>query len=146
MPQAHLGALPDGIYGEELEHRIDAAAAAISAALSAEPALAQPRVAFVLGSGLGDVVDLLDPRPRVELPYADIPFVPAAAVEGHAGTLVAGTAHGVPMVVLSGRAHPYEGHTQREVTILLRACLLLGVETVVLTNAAGGAEPRLRAR
>lgn len=141
MAQARLGALPDGIYGAELDHRIDAAGEAIRAALAAQPELSQPRLAFVLGSGLGGVVELLDPEPRIRLSYRDIPFVPGAAVEGHAGELVAGLAHGAPSLVLSGRAHPYEGYSHREATILLRACLALGVETVVLTNAAGGLNP-----
>ncbi len=137
MADPHLGALSDGIYGDELTRRIDAAAAAIRDALSNEPSLTRPKLAFVLGSGLGGVVDLLDAEPRLTLGYREIPFVPGAAVEGHAGELVAGLAHGVPLLVLSGRAHPYEGYSHREVTILLRACLTLGVETVVLTNAAG---------
>jgi purine-nucleoside phosphorylase len=136
-----LGALPDGIFGDELTRRIQAAAAAIRDALAAGPRLRQPKLAFVLGSGLGGVVELLDPEPRIRLSYREIPFVPGAAVEGHAGELVAGMARGVPVLVLSGRAHPYEGHSQREVTILLRACLSLGVETVVLTNAAGALNP-----
>ena len=62
-------------------------------------------------------------------------------MEGHAGDLVGGTVGGVPAIVLSGRAHPYEGYSQREATILLRAVMALGVETVVLTNAAGGLNP-----
>ncbi len=141
MAQACLGALPDGIYGAELDHRIDAASEAIRAAIAARAEVSQPRLAFVLGSGLGGVVELLDPEPRITLSYRDIPFVPGAVVEGHAGELVAGLADGTPSLVLSGRAHPYEGHSHREVTILLRACLALGVETVVLTNAAGGLNP-----
>ncbi len=141
MPEARLGALPDGIHGAELERRIEAATEAIREALAVEPSLAAPRLAFVLGSGLGGVVELLDAGPRIRLRYRDIPFVPGAAVEGHAGELIAGVARGIPALVLSGRAHPYEGYSHREVTILLRACLQLGVETVVLTNAAGALNP-----
>lgn len=137
MAQPRLGALADGIYGEELDRRISAAADAISSFLRTDARLAAPKLAFVLGSGLGDVVELLDEAPRLELDYADIPFVPHVAVVGHAGRLVGGLAHGTPVLVLSGRAHPYEGYSHREATILLRACLSLGVETVVLTNAAG---------
>ncbi len=137
MAQPRLGALADGIYGEELDRRISAAADAISSFLRTDARLAAPKLAFVLGSGLGDVVELLDDAPRLELDYADIPFVPHVAVVGHAGRLVGGLAHGTPVLVLSGRAHPYEGYSHREATILLRACLSLGVETVVLTNAAG---------
>ena len=141
MPERALGALPDGIHGAELDRRISEATDAIGSRLATEPALASPRLALVLGSGLGGVVDLLDRQPRVRVPYADIPHVPGAAVEGHAGELVAGSVRGVPAVILSGRAHPYEGHSQREATLLLRAVLALGVETVVLTNAAGGLNP-----
>lgn len=136
-----LGALADGIYGEELERRIDAAAAAVRDAIASDARLSQPKLALVLGSGLGDVVQLLDPAPRITLRYADIPFVPGAAVAGHAGQLVAGLSHGTPALLLSGRAHPYEGYSQREVTILLRACLSLGVRTVIVTNAAGALNP-----
>jgi purine-nucleoside phosphorylase len=98
-------------------------------------------VVVVLGSGLGGVVELLDDAPRVRIPYGEIPHVPGSGVEGHAGELVAGRVGGVPVVILSGRAHPYEGWTQRESTLLLRAVLVLGAETVVLTNAAGGLDP-----
>ena len=66
---------------------------------------------------------------------------PAPAVEGHAGELVAGRIGGTPAILLFGRAHPYEGYTQREATLLLRAVIALGVDTVVLTNAAGGLNP-----
>ena len=145
MDSAQLGALPDGIHGPELQRRIDEVAARVRSWLGAEAELKAPRLAFVLGSGLGAVVELLDPEPRLELPYAEIPHVPGSAVEGHAGTLVAGLAHGVPILILSGRAHPYEGWSQRQATLLLRACLSLGIGTVVLTNAAGGVNPAFEA-
>jgi purine-nucleoside phosphorylase len=140
VPGAGLGALSDGIYGAELERRINDAAQAIGARLEAE-SMPQAQLAIVLGSGLGAVVDLLDREPRVHLSYGEIPHVPSAAVAGHVGELVAGSVAGIGALVLSGRAHPYEGYSQREVTILLRACLQLGVRTVVLTNAAGGLNP-----
>lgn len=141
MPEQRLGALPDGIHGAELDRRISEAAGALEAWLGDQPELARPRLAIVLGSGLGGVVELLDPAPRLRLPYRDVPHVPGAAVEGHAGELVAGIVAGQPTLMLSGRAHPYEGHSQREATLLLRAVLTLGVETLVLTNAAGGLNP-----
>jgi purine-nucleoside phosphorylase len=137
------GALPDGLYGAELEHRIDEAAEVIRARLDGEPDLATPRLAFVLGSGLGGVVDLLEPAHRLTIPYREIPHVPGSEVEGHAGELVAGQAGDRPMLLLSGRAHPYEGWSHRQSTLLLRACLSLGIGTVVLTNAAGGVNPDL---
>ena len=135
------GDLPDGIYGAELDRRVDEASAHIAEELRDEPRLSAPQLAFVLGSGLGGVVDLLDPEPRVTIRYGEIPHVPGSEVAGHAGELVAGSAHGAAILVLSGRAHPYEGWSQRQSTLLLRACLALGVRTVVLTNASGGVDP-----
>ncbi|MGH2380313.1 MAG: purine-nucleoside phosphorylase [Candidatus Limnocylindria bacterium] len=141
MGRTALGALSDNVSGAELDRRITEATEAVRRRLEAEPSLARPRLAAVLGSGLGGVVELLDPEPRLRLSYGDIPHVPGAAVEGHAGELVAGAVRGTPTIVLSGRAHPYEGYSHREATLLLRAVLALGVESVVLTNAAGGLNP-----
>ena len=131
----------DGLFGAELERQIDEAAAAIRGRLAPLPQLAAPRVAIILGSGLGGVTDLLDPSPRLAIPYGEIPHVPVATVAGHAGELVAGTAAGVPLLLLSGRAHAYEGWSHRQATLLLRACLSLGIETLVVTNASGGINP-----
>lgn len=131
----------DGLYGAELERRIDEAATAIRACLAATPELAAPRLAFILGSGLGGVVELLDPAPRLVIPYGEIPHIPVATVAGHAGELVVGTAAGITILLLSGRAHAYEGWSQRQTTILLRACLTLGIDTLVVTNASGGINP-----
>lgn len=141
MSEGSLGALADGVYGEELDQRIEAAAARIRERLASEAGLAGPRSAIILGSGLGGVVDLLDPGPRVRLGYGEIPHVPGATVQGHAGELIGGAVAGTPIVVLSGRAHPYEGYSHREATLLLRAVLSLGVESLVVTNAAGGLDP-----
>ncbi len=141
MADPTLAALSDGVYGAELDRRISEATTSIRERLSAEPSLAQPRIAAVLGSGLGGVVELLDEAARISIPYREIPHVPGAAVEGHAGTLVAGTIGGTPAILLSGRAHPYEGYSHREATLLLRAVLALGTRTLVLTNAAGGLNP-----
>ena len=131
----------DGLFGAELERRIDEAAAVIRGRLAPLPQLATPRVAIILGSGLGGVTDLLDPAPRLTIPYGEIPHVPVATVAGHAGELVAGTAAGIPLLLLSGRAHAYEGWSHRQATLLLRACLSLGIETLVVTNASGGINP-----
>jgi purine-nucleoside phosphorylase len=135
------GALPDGLYGAELERRIDDAAAFIRERLASVPELAEPRLAFVLGSGLGGVVELLDPEPQLRIAYRDIPHVPGSEVEGHAGELLIGRSAGLSVVILSGRAHPYEGWSHRQATLLLRAVLSLGIERLVLTNAAGGVNP-----
>ncbi|MGH2463395.1 MAG: purine-nucleoside phosphorylase [Candidatus Limnocylindria bacterium] len=125
----------------DLGPRIEAAATAIRTRLAVEPALAAPQLGLVLGSGLGDVVELLDSAPRIHIPYRDIPEVPVSGVAGHAGELVAGIVGGRPVLVLSGRVHAYEGYSQREVTILLRAAFQAGLRSVVLTNAAGGLNP-----
>jgi purine-nucleoside phosphorylase len=141
VPEVRRGALPDGLYGAELERRIAETADAVRDRLAAEPALVSPTVGMVLGSGLGGVVDLLDPEPRLRVPYGDLPNVPGSEVAGHAGELVAGMAGGRAVLLLSGRAHPYEGWSHRQSTLLLRACLTLGIGTVVLTNASGGVNP-----
>ena len=138
MAERTLGALADGVYGEELDRRIGEAADALRDHLAAEPTLARPRLAAVLGSGLGGVVELLDDSPQLRIGYGDLPHVPGSGVEGHAGELVAGTVGGTPTLILSGRSHPYEGYSHREATLLLRAVLSLGVESLVVTNAAGG--------
>jgi len=127
--------------GAELDRRISEATGAIHARLALEPALEHPRMAAVLGSGLGGMVDLLDDEPRLRLAYGEIPHVPGAAVAGHAGELVGGMVQGRPMLLLSGRAHAYEGYSHREATLLLRAVIALGIETLVVTNAAGGLDP-----
>ena len=95
-----------------------------------------PRTAIVLGSGLGDFAGSLgDP---VTLPYADLPHWPASRVIGHEGKLVVGTSRGTRIAALAGRCHLYEGHDVRTVTFAIRVLGLLGVKTLIVTNAAGG--------
>ncbi len=147
MRDAPLSGLPDGLYGEELDRRIREAERTIRQRLDAVPDLAgqPPRTALVLGSGLGGAVDLLDPAPRLRVPYAEIPHVPVGSAVGHAGELVLGRAAGCGIAILSGRAHGYEGYSARETTLLLRAVISLGAEELVLTNAAGGLDPGFEA-
>jgi purine-nucleoside phosphorylase len=95
-----------------------------------------PQVGVVLGSGLGAFADRVEDAVRFD--YRDIPHWPPAAVVGHAGTLVAGRVRDRPAVVLAGRAHVYEGHDLRTVTFPVRVLGVLGVRTLLLTNAAGG--------
>ena len=96
----------------------------------------QPRIAVVLGSGLGAFADEL--ANRVELPYAQIPGWPASTAAGHAGKLVFGKLDGLDIAVLAGRSHLYEGYTPEQVTLGVRVLHRLGVRSMVFTNAAGG--------
>ena len=95
-----------------------------------------PSVGVVLGSGLGGFAEELEDR--LETRYADIPGWPRSTAVGHAGNLVYGKISGVPTVVLSGRVHLYEGYTPARVTYGMRVLKLLGVRSMILTNAAGG--------
>jgi purine-nucleoside phosphorylase len=95
-----------------------------------------PAIAVVLGSGLGDFAQGL--TGAVSIPYTDIPHWPASRVVGHAGQLVVGETAGKRVAALAGRAHFYEGHDMRTITFGVRVLGLLGVKTLLLTNAAGG--------
>ena len=94
----------------------------------------------MLGSGLGGFAEELDEP--VEIPYEEIPGWPRSTAVGHAGTLVAGTLDGLPLYLLRGRAHLSEGHPPDRVVFGVRVLGRLGVRTLVLTNAAGGIDPR----
>lgn len=97
---------------------------------------AKPSVAIVLGSGLGGFADeLTDP---LEIPYSDIPGWPRSTAVGHSGKLIAGSLNGTPIVALAGRVHLYEGYSPARVTFGIRVLRLLGIKTLLLTNAAGG--------
>jgi purine-nucleoside phosphorylase len=96
----------------------------------------RPRVAVVLGSGLGAFAEELSEP--AEIPYAEIPGWPCATAVGHAGRLVFGRIGAVPVAVMAGRVHLYEGYTPAQVTFGVRVLGSLGVRTVVFTNAAGG--------
>lgn len=96
----------------------------------------RPRVGVVLGSGLGAfAAELSD---RIEIPYTEIPGWPASTAVGHAGKLVMGRLGGLEVAVMAGRNHLYEGYTPGQVTFGVRVLGLLGVKSLVLTNAAGG--------
>jgi len=95
-----------------------------------------PKIGIVLGSGLGPLADAVDSA--VAVPYEEIPGFPLSTVQGHAGRLVIGHLVGQPVLVQQGRTHFYEGYDMAQVTFAIRLMHLLGVETVILTNAAGG--------
>jgi purine-nucleoside phosphorylase len=99
-----------------------------------------PDVALILGSGLGTfATTLID---AVSVPYGDIPHWPGTSVVGHAGLLVSGHVGDRRVLALSGRAHAYEGHSLRTVTFATRVLARLGVQTLIVTNAAGGINTR----
>jgi purine-nucleoside phosphorylase len=102
----------------------------------------QPKVGLILGSGLGEFADRLS-QPVV-LPYAEIPEFPTSTVVGHAGELVLGRHHGLEVAVLKGRVHFYEGYPLEQVVFPTRVLGLLGVEVLVVTNAAGGINASFR--
>ncbi len=102
----------------------------------------EPRVAIVLGSGLGALGDAVTAPMRV--PYAELPGFPGTTVHGHTGELVAGTLEGVPVLLQSGRFHLYEGHAPETVVLPVRLFAELGIEILIVTNAAGGLRPEFR--
>ncbi len=98
-----------------------------------------PEIGLVLGSGLGTLANEIE-NPVI-IPYEKIPHWPQSTVHGHTGNLVIGTLEGKSVVAQQGRAHFYEGYTMKQVTFPIRIMHLLGVNTVILTNAAGGVDP-----
>lgn len=101
-----------------------------------------PRVGIVLGSGLGGFAGQVEEAEV--LAYASLPHFPVSTVEGHSGNLILGTIAGVPVAVMQGRVHAYEGYAMEEVTFPARVLGLLGCDTLIVTNAAGGINPALR--
>jgi len=100
-----------------------------------------PRVAIVLGSGLGGFAD--DFEDAVGIPYEDIPGFARSTAQGHAGRLVIGKIDQVPLVAMQGRVHFYEGYPLEQVTFPIRTFKLLGIKTLILTNASGGINVQL---
>ena len=116
------------------------------ATAAAESVLARtelrPAIGIVLGSGLGAFADQL--QMPVAIPFAEIPHFPHSTVPGHGGRLVMGKIAGLPVAVMQGRVHAYEGYSSDEVTFPVRVIGRMGVRRLVLTNAAGGINPALR--
>jgi len=95
-----------------------------------------PRIAIVLGSGLGEIAAQVESP--ICIPYSEIPHFPRSTVEGHSGRLVVGLLSGTPVAVMQGRVHGYEGYGPEQVTFPMRVLGRLGIGTVIITNAAGG--------
>lgn len=96
----------------------------------------QPKIAMILGSGLGPLSEEIE-NPTV-IHYQDLPVWPSSTVEGHAGNLVIGQLEGQDVLVMNGRLHFYEGYSMQQVTLPIRVMKHLGIETLIVTNAAGG--------
>jgi purine-nucleoside phosphorylase len=119
---------------------VEAAVAYLAEALGGE---ASPgTVGLILGSGLGALADAIEDALRV--PFGDVPGFAPPTVVGHRGVVVAGRLEGAPCIALQGRYHLYEGHGAEAIVRPVRALLALGVRTFIITNAAGGANPRYR--
>ena len=115
-----------------LSKRIEESAAYIQSKLGG----LTPKVGLILGSGLGGYADTLEGA--VQIPYGEIPGFLVTTVEGHRGQLVAGSRAGVCVLAMQGRSHFYEGYAQDEITLPVRVMKKLGIETIIITNAAGG--------
>ena len=100
-----------------------------------------PRIGIVLGSGLGAVADAV--TEAVRIPFGEIPHFPQSTVAGHSGQMVLGRVNEVPVAVMQGRVHFYEGYSPQQVTFPVRVLERLGVDILILTNAAGGIRPGL---
>lgn len=99
----------------------------------------QPKIGLILGSGLSGIADAVEESSIV--PYSEIPNMPTSTVPGHAGRFVLGLLQGEPVCVMQGRLHFYEGYSLQQTTFPVRVMKRLGIDTLILTNAAGGINP-----
>lgn len=95
-----------------------------------------PEVGLILGSGLGDYAEKIEDK--IIIPYSELPEFPVSTVAGHAGRFILGNINGRKVIAMQGRVHYYEGYTQRKITLPVRIMKALGVEKMIITNAAGG--------
>jgi purine-nucleoside phosphorylase len=114
-----------------------------AAATVCEATEIRPRVGLVLGSGLSPLAEGVEDS--VSFAYKELPHFPESTVAGHAGQLVLGYLENQSVVVMQGRAHYYEGYSMAEITFPVRVMQVLGIETLIVTNAAGGLDPEFRA-
>lgn len=128
--------MAEGVAGTGLYERAEHAARIVRARTKLEP-----RIAIVLGSGLGGFADDFDEA--VGVPYEEIPGFARSTAQGHAGRLVIGKVDEIPVVAMQGRVHYYEGYSLEQVTFPIRTFKLLGVKTLILTNASGGINVQL---
>ena len=115
---------------------------AAAAAMIREATEIEPRVGLVLGSGLSPLAEGVEDS--VSFDYRDLPHFPASTVVGHAGRFVLGHLEDQPVAVMQGRAHYYEGYSMAEITFPVRVMQVLGIEILIITNAAGGLDRAFR--
>lgn len=101
----------------------------------------KPKFGIVLGSGLGGFVNAIDIE--ASIPYSEIPYFSPTTVTGHQGQLILGRIGQIEIAILQGRVHYYEGHTMSQVVYPVRTLAMLGIETLLLTNSAGGLDPKM---
>jgi purine-nucleoside phosphorylase len=102
----------------------------------------RPRIGLILGSGLNPLAQSVEGADRV--PYDEIPYFPQPTVEGHVGQLVLGRLEEMPVIIMQGRVHFYEGYPMQQVVFPVRVMQVLGIETLIVTNAAGGLNPAFK--
>lgn len=122
---------------EEYRQQVEAACAAIRNRCEL-----RPEIGLILGTGLGTLAEEIDVE--VAIPYDEIPNFPLSTVESHHGRLLVGQLDGTPVYALQGRFHLYEGYSAREVTFPVRVFGTLGVQSLLISNAAGGMNPHFR--
>jgi len=99
----------------------------------------QPKIGLILGSGLGDLAESVNPADYIH--YSEIPYWPVSTIQGHKGRLVVGDLESKPVLIMQGRAHYYEGYPISFIGFPIRVMIRLGVEVLIVTNAAGGVNP-----
>jgi purine-nucleoside phosphorylase len=99
----------------------------------------QPKIGLILGSGLGDLAESVNPADYIQ--YSEVPHWPVSTIQGHKGRLVIGNLESKPVLIMQGRAHYYEGYPISFIGFPIRVMIRLGVEVLIVTNAAGGVNP-----
>jgi purine-nucleoside phosphorylase len=103
----------------------------------------KPQFGIILGTGLGGLTNEI--QVELSIPYGEIPYFPSSTVESHKGQLVFGKLNGIPVVAMAGRFHYYEGYSMKEVTFPVRVLKFLGIERLVISNAAGSTNENIEA-
>ncbi|MEO1513678.1 MAG: purine-nucleoside phosphorylase [Bacteroidota bacterium] len=108
-----------------------------------EKSLLSPTIGIILGTGLSGLVHLMEEK--ITIPYDDIPHFPTSTVQSHKGQLVIGRLNGCPVLAMAGRFHYYEGYSMQQVTFPVRVMKLLGIQTLLVSNAAGSIHAEMKA-